>query len=78
MFKGLVRLYTQIPHKILQSSDSKTFSGFCMYHFSALLNLHFSIASNEAFWQRCHASLVCTPSELVLSILKQYVQLFHQ
>ena len=29
-------------HKILQSSDSKTFSGLCMYHFSALLNPNFS------------------------------------
>ena len=28
-------------HTILQSSDSKTFSGLCMYHFSALLNSHF-------------------------------------
>ena len=29
-------------HKILQSSDSKPFSGLSMYHFSALLNHHFS------------------------------------
>ena len=29
-------------NKILQSPDSKTFSGLCMYHLSALLNLHFS------------------------------------
>ena len=37
----------------------------------------FHIASNEAFWQCCGVSLVCTPSVLVLRSLKQYVQLFH-
>ena len=29
-------------HKILQFSDSKTFSGLCIYQFSALLNPYFS------------------------------------
>ena len=29
-------------HKILQFSYSKTFFGLCIYHFSALLNPHFS------------------------------------
>ena len=29
-------------HKILQFSDSKTFSRLCIYHFSALLKPHFS------------------------------------
>ena len=29
-------------HKILQLSDSKSFSGLGIYHFSALLNPHFS------------------------------------
>ena len=28
-------------HKIFLSSDSKTFSGLCMYHFSSLSNPHF-------------------------------------
>ena len=65
-------------HKILQISDSKTFSGLCIYHLPALLKRHFSISFQEAFWQRCHVSLVCTPSVLFLSILKQYAQLFHQ
>ena len=41
MFKGLVSLY-RTSNKILQSSDFKTFSGLCMYHFSAILNPHFS------------------------------------
>ena len=77
MFKGLVSLYREIPQD-LAVSDSKTFSGLCIYHLSALLKRHFSISFQEAFWQRCHVSLVCTPSLLFLSILKQYAQLFHQ
>ena len=64
-------------HKILQSSDSKTFSGLYMYHFLLYWIPIFYIVSNEVFWQLCHISLICAPSALVLSILKPYVQLFH-
>ena len=42
-------------HKILQASDSKNFSGFYMYHFSALLNAHFS----HSFQWSIMATLSC-------------------
>ena len=42
-------------HKILQSSHSKNFSGFYMYHFSALLNAHFS----HSFQWSIMATLSC-------------------
>ena len=35
-------VYIGKTHKTLWSSDSETFSGLCMYHFSALFNPHFS------------------------------------
>ena len=38
----VLSVYIGKTHKILQSSDSKTFSGLCLYHFSVLLNPHFS------------------------------------
>ena len=42
-------------HKIVQSSDSKTFPGLCMYHFSALLNSYFSHDFQCIIW----ATLFC-------------------
>ena len=54
-FKGAVSLYRELhKHKILQFSDSKTFSGLCKYHFSALLKPH-------SFQLSILATLSCLP-----------------
>ena len=51
-------MYMWKSHKILQSSDYKTFSGWCIYQFYALLNAH--------FWNSVQWSILAT-SEINLA-----------
>ena len=45
----VLSVYIGKSHKILQFSNSRTFSGLCIYHFFALLKTIFHITSNAAF-----------------------------
>ena len=73
------RLCSRVLSSLCKGKIHNIFQSFlvCVYHFSALLNPHFS----HSFQCIILATLflfVCTPSALVLEILTQYVQLFSQ
>ena len=76
MLKGFVVCIGK-SHKILQSLDSKTCSGLCLYHSSAISNHHFYIATIfHILGTLSCLTYLCSPSALVLSILTQYVHYF--